>query len=171
MNAKIFIKTKTKQINLRRNRIGALNCIDSSLFTNNRDRKWRMSVLGFFQSFSCTYQKCKPNVVHFIRFYFTRSNLISNSTSQIVPSTQATRELVSNFEYLSSFLYFLSLFQRLKQTERQRSFILFHKNDKKFIHFSYILSLFQRLKQTDRRRFSFVLFQKKHLTMATCFSF
>ncbi len=45
MNAKIFIKTKTKQIN----RIGALNRIDRTLFTNNRDRKWRMSVLGFFQ--------------------------------------------------------------------------------------------------------------------------
>ncbi len=30
MNAKIFIKTKTKWINLRRNRIGALNRIDST---------------------------------------------------------------------------------------------------------------------------------------------
>ncbi len=30
MNAKFFIKTKTKQINLRRNRIGALNRIDST---------------------------------------------------------------------------------------------------------------------------------------------
>ncbi len=52
MNAKIFIKTKTKQINLRRNRIGASNRIDSTLFTNNRDRKWRMSVLVFFLCFS-----------------------------------------------------------------------------------------------------------------------
>ncbi len=48
MNAKIFIKTKAKLINLRRNRTGALNRIDSTSFTNNRDRKWRMSVLGFF---------------------------------------------------------------------------------------------------------------------------
>ncbi len=54
MNAKIFIKTKTKQINLRRNRIGALNRIDCTLFTNKRDRKWRMAVLGFFQRFSRT---------------------------------------------------------------------------------------------------------------------
>ncbi len=46
MNAKIFIKTKTKQINLRRNQVGALNRMDSTLFTNNTDRKWRMSVLG-----------------------------------------------------------------------------------------------------------------------------
>ncbi len=30
MNAKIFIKTKTKWINLRKNRIGALNRIDST---------------------------------------------------------------------------------------------------------------------------------------------
>ncbi len=52
MNAKIFIKTKTKQINLKRNQIGALNRIESTLFTNNRDRKWCISVLGFFQCFS-----------------------------------------------------------------------------------------------------------------------
>ncbi len=60
MNAKIFIKTKTKQINLRRNRIGALlNRIDSTLLTNKRDRKWRTSVHGFFQCFTVDYSTCK----------------------------------------------------------------------------------------------------------------
>ncbi len=39
-------------MNLRRNRIGTFNCIDSTLFTNNRDRKWCMSVLWFLQCFS-----------------------------------------------------------------------------------------------------------------------
>ncbi len=41
------MKNKTKQINLKKNRIGALNRTDSTLFTNNRDRKWRMSYSGF----------------------------------------------------------------------------------------------------------------------------
>ncbi len=65
MNAKLFIKTKTKYINLRRNQIGALNPIDGTLFTNNRDRKWRMSVLGVFYYFSNIHLNCEkmvPNV-------------------------------------------------------------------------------------------------------------
>ncbi len=101
-----------------------------------------------------------------IRFYFTHSNSISNSTLPIVHRTKAPRALVSHLEsFYNMFFIFLSLFQSLKQTEWRRSLVLFQKNNKnykntwrcfkkkKVLYFVFI----QRLKQTKRQR-SFVLF-------------